>query len=358
MIFETNYSKIIDKIEAIDPIRYGYTRNYLDGAVSRLSPYISRGVITTRMVFESLLNRGFQPVEIEKFVQELAWRDYWQIQWKSADKQLRANNAQQQEKNGTPVAILQHQTGIEAIDEGIRQLYASGYMHNHVRMYVASLACNIAQCHWQNPAQWMYYYLWDADHASNSLSWQWVAGVNSKKKYFANQNNINQFCYSQQKNTFLDIGYEDFGSMSIPASLEEIKFFSAETPLPKTEKPLLEPEKETLVYNFYQLDPLWKKEVRANRILLLEPSVFAKYPVSGNSLDFCIRLAQENIPGIQVWVAEFSELKAVIKGKMHFKEHPLYSYEGIAEARTFMSTLQGDFPSFFAFWKKAKKELF
>jgi deoxyribodipyrimidine photo-lyase len=256
------------------------------------------------------------------------------------------------------LAILQHQTGIEAIDEGIRQLYANGHMHNHVRMYVASMACNVAQCHWQNPAQWMYYYLLDADHASNSLSWQWVAGVNSKKKYFANQNNINQFCYTHQKETFLDVDYEAFAHLPIPGILQAIEPFSLSTPLPTTPVPVLDPEKETLIYNYYQLDPLWQKENSVNRILLLEPSVFEKNPISKNSLDFCLQLAKENIPGIQIWVAEFKELKSLVKGKIHFKEHPLYAYEGQAASRDWLSSVTGDFPSFFAFWKKVKKELF
>ncbi|GAB5539658.1 MAG: hypothetical protein Salg2KO_17610 [Salibacteraceae bacterium] len=75
MSFPTDIESIYDRIERIDPVAYARTRNYKDGAVSQLSPYISRGVITTKQVFESLLNRGLPWSSIEKFVQELAWRD-------------------------------------------------------------------------------------------------------------------------------------------------------------------------------------------------------------------------------------------------------------------------------------------
>ena len=81
-------------------------------------------------------------------------------------------------------------------------------MHNHLRMYTASICCNIGQYHWLRPAKWMYYHLLDGDWGSNALSWQWVAGTNSNKKYIANQANINKFCYSNDQNTFLDKSYE------------------------------------------------------------------------------------------------------------------------------------------------------
>ena len=71
-------------------------------------------------------------------------------------------------------------------------------------MYIASIVCNIAKSHWKLPSKWFYYYLLDGDLASNNLSWQWVCGANSSKKYYANQENINKFCFTKQKNTFLD----------------------------------------------------------------------------------------------------------------------------------------------------------
>ena len=77
----TSLEHILSKIDAIDPILYGKNRNYIDGSVSKLSPYISRGVISTKQVMESVLSRGFKASKIEKFIQELAWRDYWQQVW-------------------------------------------------------------------------------------------------------------------------------------------------------------------------------------------------------------------------------------------------------------------------------------
>lgn len=361
MIFETEYSKIVEKIQQVDPIQYGHTRNYKDGAVTYLSPYISRGVISTKQVLETVLANGFDPFKIEKFIQELAWRDYWQQLWIAHQSGINNDLKHPQtlaEKTGIPTNILNHQTGIDAIDKGLKEFYETGYLHNHLRMYTASLACNLARCHWKIPAKWMYYHLLDADWASNALSWQWVAGANSNKLYFANQENINKYCHTHQQGSFLDVGYEEFNQMEIPEALEEITVPEFKTPLPKTELPNVDTSLPTLVYNFYNLDPLWRKELKANRILLLEPSVFEKYPVSEKSIQFCSALAKNNIPGIQIWVAEFSQLKEMLNGEIYFKEHPLNQYTGIEDSRDWMTSVKGSYPSFFAFWKKCKKELF
>ena len=225
-------------------------------------------------------------------------------------------------------------------------------------MYIAAIACNVAKSHWKTPAQWMYYHLLDADWASNALSWQWVCGANSNKLYVANQENINRYCHTNQQNTFLDIAYEDFANLEIPEVLSTIISPSLITPLPKTVVPEIASELPTLVYNFYNLDPNWRSDLEANRILLLEPSVFEKYPVSQKSIEFCLALAKDNIPNVKIWVAEFSDLKALVQGEIYFKEHPLNNYAGIEDSRAWLTNVKGNFPSFFAFWKKCKKELF
>ena len=99
--FATEYTEILARIDQIEPIKYGQTRNFIDGAVTRLSPYISRGVISTAQVLEITLNRGFNPGEIKKFIQELAWRDYWQQVWidKGEDINQDLRNAQNEVKN-------------------------------------------------------------------------------------------------------------------------------------------------------------------------------------------------------------------------------------------------------------------
>ena len=357
---ETRISKIEEQIAAIDPVAYGKTRNFIDGAVTRLSPYISRGVISTKQVLHSLLARGYEPSKIEKFIQELAWRDYWQQVW--VDKKDGINQDLKREQPNVqnhemPVSILNAATGIQAIDEAIEAFYTSGYLHNHLRMYIASLACNVGGSHWMTPARWMYYHLLDGDWASNALSWQWVAGANSGKQYYANQENINRYCYSGQRNTFLDVEYSAFDHMQIPDELSETVAPELATHLPERKSIDLDSDLPTLIYNWYNLDPRWHQEKQANRVLLIEPSVFTTYPISQKSMDFMLGLA-ENIPGIQVFVGEFEALQRdySIQNAI-YKEHPLNNYAGTEEPRDWMFTVTGYYRSFFAFWKKCQKEL-
>ena len=130
------------------------------------------------------------------------------------------------------------------------------------------------------------------------------------------------------------------------------------TSLPSSTRLKLDPQIPLLVYNFYNLDPQWRKSTAANRVLLLEPSLFKRYPISDKSLKFMLKLAQ-TIDQMQVFCGEYHELIRVYgKGPVFYKEHPLNKeYEGTEDSRDWMFAVKGDFPSFFSFWKQCKKEL-
>jgi len=361
-MFITNYDEILEQINQVDPANYGKTRNFIDGDVSKLSPYISRGVISTKQVMRETLARGFEPDEIKKWLQELAWRDYWQLIWIEKGEKINSDLRQAQSDVGNqqmPKAIVEANTEIKAIDFAIEKFYETGYLHNHVRMYIAAICCNMGKSHWKVPAQWMYYNLKDADWASNALSWQWVAGSNSNKKYVANQSNINKYCHTNDHGTFLDVPYEAFDEFEIPDKLTDLVIPKLKTPLPESDKISIDPNKPTLIYNFYNLDPKWKEEEDANRVLLLEPSVFEKYPISKSSIQFVLDLSK-NIPNLQIYVGEFDQLKNkfnLSEEGVYYKEHPLNNYSGNEDPRDWMFSVKGYYQSFFKFWNKAKKEL-
>jgi deoxyribodipyrimidine photo-lyase len=358
--FYTTYKQILDRIDAIDPVSYGGNRNFCDGSVTYLSPYISRGIISTKFVLHKLFEKGYVFKDIEKFIQELAWRDYWQQVWISKADDI--NKDLKSIQSGTehqeiPSSLINGKTGIKVVDRGISELKETGYMHNHMRMYVASIACNIGRSHWKTPARWMYYELLDGDWASNALSWQWVAGTNANKKYYANQENINKYFYSDQKDTFLDKSYEELIGMDCPEVLRDTVKPQLKIDLPKPGLIQIQPELPTLIYNYYNLDPLWRNTEEANRILLLEPSVFEQYPVSPKCLKFALDLGK-NISDLQVFTGEFDDLiREHSISKPVFKEHPLNkNYKGQQDDRDWMFEVKGYFPSFFGFWKKCKKE--
>lgn len=359
-VFTTDIDEILNKIDKIDPFKYGKTRNYVDGDVTYLSPYISRGVISTKQVLEAVLSKGIKVSEIESFVKELCWRDYFQRVGQTRDLNEAIKQPQLPILNHEiPVSITNAQTGIEGIDQAIEQLYTSGYMHNHCRMYTASVVCNIAKSHWLHPSKWMYYHLLDGDWASNACSWQWVAAANSSKKYFANQENINKYTHTNQLNTFLDESYENLEHIAVPRQLVATQKLVLQTVLPQSDSLRLDNSLPIFIYNYYNLDCNWHMNETGNRILLIEPDFFEAYPISKKCMEFMLALSK-NIPGMQVYVGSFQTLKKQIPSNtIYYKEHPLnIGYSGIEEPRDWITeTVSGYFPSFFSYWKKVEKEL-
>lgn len=359
--FTTSYKALLNKIDKFEVEKYAATRNFVGGAVSRLSPYISRGVISPKLILSRLNDRGINPLRITKFVQELAWREHWQRVLLNEGERVNSDLRRDQalvESRKMPAAVIRAQTGIHSIDSGIKELYTTGYMHNHVRMYVASVASNIARCHWKIPARWMYFHLLDGDWASNTLNWQWVAGTISSKRYFANQQNINRFTGTEQSGTFLDFGYEDIASQPVPKPLEKKELPVLDTDLPERKPIEFEFGIPTVLYNTYSLDPNFKAGITANRVLLLEPSHFKRFAVSETVLKFCLELAG-NIEDIQVYVGEFEDFVSEFKPiEVHFKDHPLFDhYEGTPAQRDWIFDVEGYQKNFYGFWKQCERQL-
>lgn len=366
--FPTEYELILERIEAIDPIKYAQTRNYLNGRITYLSPYLSRGVISLPQILNSILKKGFPIKAAEKLIQELAWREYYQRVWQSKGNQIWDDLKQTQQDiahYSMISAITNANTGIHIIDKEIKQLAESGYLHNHIRMYLSSIICNIGKAHWLNPSKWMYYHLLDGDIASNNCSWQWVAGAFSSKKYYCNQENINKYTYSNQIGSFLDQPYEMLTDMPIPLTLQLTEHLDLKTKLPITAFPIINTEIPTLIYNSYNLDPTWRIDEYVNRILLLEPSHFDKYPVSEKIIEFIINLSK-NIDDIQLYVGEVTEIENFYKQankafdkNIIAKEHPAFMYySGIKDERDWMfPNVTGYYPSFFSYWKKCERAL-
>ncbi len=364
--FPTEYEKALERVNAIDPIKYAKTRNFINGQITYLSPYISRGVISTKQVMEKIIEKQYPYPAIEKIIQELAWREFFQRVWQSKGLQIWDDLKQDQQEvvhHQMITSIQKANTGIESIDFAINGLYEKGYMHNHSRMYLASITCNIGKAHWIESSRWMYYHLLDGDIASNNCSWQWVAGAFSSKKYYCNQENVNKYTFSKQQNTFLDKPYEQLVDLPIPDALQETTVLDLTTNLPKSNTPNIDTELPTLIYNSYNLDPIWHKLEKVNRVLLLEPSHFNQYPVSDKVIEFIIDLSK-NIEGIQVYTGEIADIENLYKTnntwenqKIISKEHPAFAYyPGIKDQRDWMfPEVNGYYPSFFGFWKKAER---
>ena len=354
------YNKLLQKVQKFNAVSYGYSRNYIDGDVSRLSPYISRGAISTKTIFNKILNAGYEFNQCSKiftrtFLEGLLAKKWQQLV--NIDVDLK-NIQSPTLFHSLPSSVINHRTSITAIDQSVKELYETGYMHNHLRMYTAGVCCNIGQYHWLSPAKWMYFHLLDGDWGSNALSWQWVAGTNSNKKYIANQENINKYCHTKDKGTFLDMSYEKLLKYDyVPKELQNQISPDYIYDLPKNELLEIDNKLPTFIYNSYNLDSNWKKDKIGNRILLFEPSHFKKYPISNKVISFIIELSKE-IKGIKIAVMEFDELLTFIekKSNIFFKEHPFNNhYKGNEEERDWIFPEIDAKGSFFNYWKKGIK---
>lgn len=190
-------------LSAVDPVRYTRSRNFLDGDVTRLSPYLRHGVLTMAEVRDHALSVVRTPEDAEKFINELGWRDYWQrlyaaLQegiWKDREPLktgLRAN----QYSDTLPPELAAANTNLACIDGFSRQLTETGYLHNHSRMWMAAYLVHWRHIRWQAGARWFLEHLLDGDPASNNLSWQWVASTFSNKPYFFNRENLERYTNS------------------------------------------------------------------------------------------------------------------------------------------------------------------
>jgi len=188
------------KLSNIDAIAYARTRNFGDGKVTRLSPYIRHGILSLNEVRNHALTQCSEPVQIGKFIQELAWRDFWQRvyathpEWAWEDVEpYKTGFSANDYADHLPEDITCGTTGIACIDAFIRELTATGYIHNHARMYLASYIVHFRHVKWQAGAQWFLQHLLDGDVASNNLSWQWVASTFSNRPYIFNLENVAKY---------------------------------------------------------------------------------------------------------------------------------------------------------------------
>jgi len=184
----------------IQPERYAKGRNFLDGPVTRLSPYIRHGVLTLAEVRDAVFARTRSRQGSEKLINELGWRDYWQRLWRQLgdgiwrdQEELKTGHHPGGYSPDLPSDITEGRTGLPCMDGFIAELHTTGWLHNHARMWLAAYLVHWRRVRWQAGAQWFLRHLLDGDPASNNLSWQWVASSFSHKPYFFNRGNLERY---------------------------------------------------------------------------------------------------------------------------------------------------------------------
>lgn len=188
--------------------KYAKERNHDLGSenhdnVSRLSPYLRYRLVSEEEVISAVLRRH-SPNAADKFIQEVFWRTYWKgwlemrpSVWRAFLAERDSERDQLESNAGRRLVLSDAQTGrtgIEGFDDWARELVETGYLHNHARMWFASIWIFTLKLPWTLGADFFLRHLLDADPASNTLSWRWVAGLQTRgKTYLARADNIHKY---------------------------------------------------------------------------------------------------------------------------------------------------------------------
>jgi len=218
MMFEASRAKALNQLNNfIDNglADYSKLRNFDFGPekrsnISCLSPYITHGIINEKEVIQKALSK-FSFSKNEKFIQEVLWRTYWKG-WLElrpnvwADYLIELNQIKNElQNNKNYLSAIEGKTNIECFNEWVNELKENNYLHNHTRMWFASIWIFTLELPWQLGAEFFMKHLYDGDAASNTLGWRWVAGVQTQgKHYLASEWNIKKFTNNRFQNIKLN----------------------------------------------------------------------------------------------------------------------------------------------------------
>jgi hypothetical protein len=218
MKFEYSRAKAIEKLNYFvdnNLSEYSKLRNFDFGPdkrsnISCLSPYITHGIINEKELIQKSLSK-FSFSKNEKFIQEVLWRTYWKG-WLElrpnvwTDYLIDLKNTKDEFKNNQNyLNAIEGKTDIECFNVWVKELIENNYLHNHTRMWFASIWIFTLELPWQLGAEFFMQHLYDGDAASNTLGWRWVAGVQTQgKHYLASEWNIKKFTNNRFQNIKLN----------------------------------------------------------------------------------------------------------------------------------------------------------
>jgi deoxyribodipyrimidine photo-lyase len=192
-------------------LEYSKLRNFDFGPQKRnntscLSPYVTHGLINETEIINKSLKK-FSFVKNEKFIQEVLWRVYWKGWlelrpniWTDYLQELK-NIKEKYKNNKDYLNAIGGKTNIECFNEWVNELKKFNYLHNHARMWFASIWIFTLNLPWQLGAEFFMKHLFDGDAASNTLGWRWVAGIQTQgKNYLATEWNIKKFTNNRFQN--------------------------------------------------------------------------------------------------------------------------------------------------------------
>ena len=218
MNFEPSRAQATNKLDNFvenNLSEYSRLRNFDFGPdkrsnISCISPYISHGILNELEVIDKALKK-FSFSKNEKFIQEVLWRTYWKgwlelrpNVWTDYIIELKIIREKYKD-NKDYLNAIDGNTNIECFNEWVKELKEFNYLHNHTRMWFASIWIFTLNLPWQLGAEFFMKHLYDGDAASNTLGWRWVAGIQTQgKHYLASEWNIKKFTNNRFNNINLN----------------------------------------------------------------------------------------------------------------------------------------------------------
>ena len=304
MNFETTRAKAIENLDRFverNLSDYSKLRNFDFGPdkrsnVSCLSPYITHGVLNeVEIIKKSLAKYSFN--KNEKFIQEVLWRTYWKgwlelrpSVW--SDYIISLNSIREKYKEDINyLKAIEGTTNIECFDEWVKELKTHNYLHNHTRMWFASIWIFTLDLPWQLGAEFFLKHLYDGDAASNTLGWRWVAGIQTQgKHYLASEWNIKKFTNNRFQNIKLN--------ENVPPKMADKTYSIIKNDFIN---PTINEDKTLIIFeNSLSFEISNLKEFKFNKIILVVNSnEFRQVKLSDNVIKFKSELINDQLERIE-----------------------------------------------------------
>jgi deoxyribodipyrimidine photo-lyase len=296
----------LKRLNTLDIEAYNRNSNFLNGSVSKLSPYFRYGCITLKEASDHVRNRF--GADSLKFVEELARRDYWRRVWHSLGNGIFSDIEDPKVALGDkllPDFIRQGITGLPCMDGFVRDLVHEGHVHGHARKWFAAYIVHWLKVDWREAADWFESHLLDGDKGTNHLSWQWVASLFSSKPYYFNKESLarhtgEKYCATCKVNCPFDASHE---------ALNE-KLFSNTSPAAAKVHRVMMPERSPislhraiaiLVHDemLSAAHPLLRKPMP--KIFVFDDFLYSKWPLK--RLQFLADCLSE-LQDVEIWIGD------------------------------------------------------
>jgi deoxyribodipyrimidine photo-lyase len=338
MSFVTSRQEALDKLAQFNEQYiqdYSAKRNFDLGPsernnVSCLSPYITHRLITEYEVVKKVLAKH-SFAKVDKYIQEVFWRVYWKgwlelrpKVWEDFLKDLKHLTLDQNYE-----LAIQGKTDITCFNDWVQELKSSNYLHNHTRMWFASIWIFTLKLPWQLGAEFFMKHLADGDAASNTLSWRWVAGLQTKGKHYVAQAwNVAKFTNDRYQNVKLN-------EQATP--IEDDRIYSI-----KKKEMNSNPKGEHLLFfeNDLNLETIKLKDYKSLNCLIL-PNEQRKIKLAQNVLSYKEKVIADQIARLNKDVRKLraEELDELVQSK----EGLDVIYPNIGENLTYLQSIESKY---------------